>query len=159
MFQIDVNTLSIFGLLFLFFLLVLRLSNKQKNNVKLALRQQDEANRLLRKMVDEIQVSNQCLAKLAGIDPQELETESSSEAKLYVGNIDYSASEEELEALFARFGKVEMVNIPVNRYNGKARGFGFVTFASANDAQNALDLNGSEFKGRQLLVNYAKDRG
>jgi RNA recognition motif-containing protein len=81
-----------------------------------------------------------------------------SQNKLYVGNIDYSATESELEAHFAHFGQVEFVNIPVNRYNGRARGFGFVTFVAKQDAERAMSLNGSEFKGRQIQVNFAKER-
>lgn len=78
--------------------------------------------------------------------------------KLYVGNIDYSATESELESHFSQYGQIEFVNIPVNRYNGRARGFGFVTFSSQQDAQRAMALDGSDFKGRQLQVNFAKER-
>lgn len=78
--------------------------------------------------------------------------------KLYVGNIDYAATEAELAEHFSRFGQVEFVNIPINRYTGRARGFGFVTFVSKEDAEEAMSLNGSEFKGRQIQVNFAKER-
>lgn len=84
--------------------------------------------------------------------------ELNSQTKLYVGNIDYSATEAELAAHFSRFGQVEFVNIPVNRYTGRARGFGFVTFISKESAERAITLNGSEFKGRQIQVNFAKER-
>lgn len=84
--------------------------------------------------------------------------ELSSQTKLYVGNIDYAATEAELGAHFARFGQVDFVNIPVNRYTGRARGFGFVTFVSKESAERAISLNGSEFKGRQIQVNFAKER-
>jgi RNA recognition motif-containing protein len=56
------------------------------------------------------------------------------ETKLYIGNIDYAASESELAAHFAKFGQIETVNIPVDRYTGKARGFGFITFKKVSDA-------------------------
>ncbi|MBP9763871.1 MAG: RNA-binding protein [Gammaproteobacteria bacterium] len=82
-----------------------------------------------------------------------------SQYKLYVGNIDYAATEAELAAYFAQFGEVEFVNIPVNRYTGKARGFGFVSFVSKEDAERAMSLHGAEFKGRQIQVNFAKERG
>lgn len=85
-------------------------------------------------------------------------SELNSQTKLYVGNIDYSATEVELGAHFARFGQIEFVNIPVNRYTGRARGFGFVTFDSKESAERAISLNGSEFKGRQIQVNFAKER-
>ena len=80
------------------------------------------------------------------------------QAKVYVGNIDYAATEAELGEYFSQYGQVESVNIPVNRYTGKARGFGFVTFASQQEAEQAMILNGSEFKGRQIQVNFAKER-
>lgn len=78
--------------------------------------------------------------------------------KLYVGNIDYAASEGELASYFSQAGLVEFVNIPVNRYTGKARGFGFVSFSSKEDADRAMTLHGTEFKGRQIQVNFAKER-
>lgn len=81
-----------------------------------------------------------------------------NDLKLYIGNIDYSASEDELEQLFAKFGHIELVNIPVDKYSGKARGFGFVTFDDPAAAARALELNGAEFKGRQIQVNFAKER-
>ncbi len=80
------------------------------------------------------------------------------ETKLYVGNIDYAASEQELAAHFAKFGQIETVNIPVDRHTGKARGFGFITFKRVADAIKAIDLDGSDFKGRQIQVNFARER-
>ena len=80
------------------------------------------------------------------------------ETKLYVGNIDYAASEDELASHFSKFGHIEMVNIPLDRYTGRARGFGFVTFKKVTDAIKAMDLDGSEFKGRQIQVNFARER-
>lgn len=80
------------------------------------------------------------------------------ETKLYVGNIDYAASEAELASLFAKYGQIDMVNIPLDRYTGKARGFGFVTFKKAADAIKAMGLDGSDFKGRQIQVNFARER-
>lgn len=80
------------------------------------------------------------------------------ETKLYIGNIDYDASEADLAAHFAKFGHIETVNIPVDRYTGKARGFGFITFKRVSDAIKAMDLDGSEFKGRQIQVNFARER-
>lgn len=80
------------------------------------------------------------------------------ETKLYIGNIDYAASENELAAHFAKFGQIETVNIPVDRFTGKARGFGFITFKRVADAIKAIDLDGSDFKGRQIQVNFARER-
>lgn len=84
--------------------------------------------------------------------------DSIDETKLYIGNIDYAASEDDLAAHFAKFGQIETVNIPVDRYTGKARGFGFITFKRVADAIKAMDLDGSEFKGRQIQVNFARER-
>jgi cold-inducible RNA-binding protein len=81
-----------------------------------------------------------------------------SETKIYIGNVDYDTTEDELEDHFDRFGEIESVNIPVNRYNGKARGFGFIAFASENAAASAVQLDGTEFRGRQIQVKFAKER-
>jgi hypothetical protein len=78
--------------------------------------------------------------------------------KIYVGNLEYSTTERELKELFQPYGSIESVNIPLNRYNGKARGFGFVTFENETDAQHAVEMNGQEFKNRSLQVNFAKER-
>lgn len=80
------------------------------------------------------------------------------ETKLYIGNIDYAASESELETHFGKFGDIEMVNIPVDRYTGRARGFGFITYKKVDDAIKAMDLDGTDFKGRQIQVNFARER-
>jgi len=89
---------------------------------------------------------------------RENDEEDIDETKLYIGNIDYAASETELAAHFAKFGQIETVNIPVDRYTGKARGFGFITFKKVSDAMKAMNLDGSEFKGRQIQVNFARER-
>jgi cold-inducible RNA-binding protein len=78
--------------------------------------------------------------------------------KLYVGNVDYSASEDELRKLFEQFGAVEEVNIPRDRRSGRPRGYGFITFADTNHAVNALVLDGASFKERTIQVNFAKER-
>lgn len=96
------------------------------------------------------------LLQNSGISPED--SEEIDENKLYVGNIDYAASESELAAHFSKFGQIEMVNIPTDRYTGRARGFGFVTFKKSGDAMNAMKLDGSEFKGRQIQVNFARER-
>ena len=104
----------------------------------------------------EIKKSNQYLFSLIN-DTEQVE-EAVYETKLYVGNIDYSVSEGDLADHFAKYGKVDMVNIPTDKYTGKARGFGFVTFQVAKDARRAMSLDGSEFKGRQIQVNFARER-
>ena len=71
--------------------------------------------------------------------------------KLYVGNLNYSVTNDELKDLFAQHGEVKEVNII------EGRGFGFVEFATPEEAAKAKDeLDGSEFKGRNLRVNEAR---
>jgi RNA recognition motif-containing protein len=78
--------------------------------------------------------------------------------KVYVGNMNYSTAENQLRDLFAQYGEVSSVNIIIDRYTGKAKGFGFVEMANDDEAQKAIDaLNGFEFMGRQLRVNEAED--
>lgn len=119
-------------------------------------RTQLQMNYKLTHMTTELKKANQYLSQIAGRGDDAEEV--FHETKLYVGNIDYSASEDELANCFSKFGQIEMVNIPVDRYTGKARGFGFVTFKAAKDAMSAMDLDGSEFKGRQIQVNFARER-
>jgi len=79
--------------------------------------------------------------------------------KVYVGNMNYSTAENQLRDLFAQYGEVSSVNIIIDRYTGKAKGFGFVEMANDDEAQKAIDaLNGFEFMGRQLRVNEAEDK-
>jgi RNA recognition motif-containing protein len=78
--------------------------------------------------------------------------------KIYVGNLPYSATEEELRALFGQYGEVDSVAVVKDRETGQARGFGFVEMepAAASKAIEALD--GSDMQGRTLKVNEAKPR-
>lgn len=78
--------------------------------------------------------------------------------KLYVGNLPFSASQEEVEELFAGYGNVEEVALITDRETGRPRGFGFVTMDDdgANEAIEAL--HGSDFGGRSLTVNEARPR-
>ncbi len=72
-------------------------------------------------------------------------------SKLYVGNLNYSVKSEELKELFSKFGEIKDVNII------EGRGFGFVELSSPEEAQKAKDeLDGTEFKGRNLRVNEAR---
>ena len=80
--------------------------------------------------------------------------------KLYVGNLNYNATEEELRRLAEQFGHVLSVIIPHDKATGAGRGFGFVTFAAEDDAGRALaELNGTEFLGRSLKVAEATAQG
>ena len=78
---------------------------------------------------------------------------------IYVGNLPYTASESEIEQLFAEFGDVQRVNVPIDRDSGRPRGFGFVEMGD-DDARNAIAaLDGTDFGGRDLRVNEARPRG
>ncbi len=78
---------------------------------------------------------------------------------LYVGNVSYDATENQLQDLFAQYGSVTDVNLMVDRVTQKPRGFAFVTFATkeAGDAAIAA-LNGKDFQGRKLKINEARPR-
>ena len=76
---------------------------------------------------------------------------------IYVGNLPFNATEQDVKALFERHGKVESVKLINDRETGKPRGFGFVEMADG--AQAAIDsLNGQDFQGRPLTVNEARPR-
>lgn len=78
--------------------------------------------------------------------------------RLFVGNIAYSASIEDLKNRFEMFGQVNDVKIMTDRETGQSRGFGFVTFSTEEEAKKAEALNGEDFMGRNLVVNEARDR-
>jgi RNA recognition motif-containing protein len=80
-------------------------------------------------------------------------------SKLYVGNLSFSLSDQDLEEAFGEFGTVQSVNIIEDRDTGRSRGFGFVEMSSAEEAQKAItELDGAELDGRNLKVNEAKPR-
>jgi cold-inducible RNA-binding protein len=79
--------------------------------------------------------------------------------KLYVGNLPYTAGEQDLHDLFGSAGTVESVNVMRDAATGRARGFAFVEMATEEDAQNAIkQLNNREFGGRNLTVNEARPK-
>lgn len=79
--------------------------------------------------------------------------------KLYVGNLSFSATEEELRELFEQHGSTTSVRVITDRETGRSRGFGFVEFDDAANADKALAaLDGQEMGGRPLRVNEAQDR-
>ena len=79
--------------------------------------------------------------------------------KLYVGNLSFQTSTEELEQLFSQAGSVESATIIEDRDTGRSRGFGFVEMASKAEGEAAIaQLNGAELNGRALTVNEAKPR-
>ncbi len=79
--------------------------------------------------------------------------------KLYVGNLPFSITEDELRAAFESHGSVESVNVIMDRDTGRPRGFAFVEMADASAADAAMQaLDGSDMGGRSLRVNEAQDR-
>lgn len=79
--------------------------------------------------------------------------------KIYVGNIPFSSTEDELRGVFAQHGDVESVNMIMDRDTGRPRGFAFVEMADAASAGSAIKaLDGSELGGRNLRVNEAEDK-
>ena len=78
---------------------------------------------------------------------------------IYVGNIPWSTSEEELATHFAQFGNVNAVRIITEGHSGRSKGFGFVEMESKEAGQAAIEaLDGNDFGGRDLRVNEAKPR-
>ena len=79
--------------------------------------------------------------------------------KLYVGNLAYSVTNEDLEGLFSQAGKVDSAVVVVDKFSGQSRGFGFVEMADSNDAARAIEeFNDTELKGRNIRVNEARPR-
>ena len=78
---------------------------------------------------------------------------------IYIGNLSYEVTEEDLRLALEQFGQVESATIIKDKHSGKSKGFGFVEMASKDEGQSAIDgLNGKELKGRALNVNEARPR-
>lgn len=78
---------------------------------------------------------------------------------IYVGNLSYQTSEEEMQDAFGNYGKVTSVAIIKDKFSGQSKGFGFVEMASDTEARAAISaLDGTELKGRQIKVNEARPR-
>ncbi len=81
------------------------------------------------------------------------------ESKLYVGNLSYSTTEEDLRQLFSQAGNVKSVSVIKDRDTGRSKGFAFVEMSSDEDAQKAISqFNGQSFQDRSLKVNVARPR-
>ncbi|HEU4434089.1 MAG TPA: RNA-binding protein [Pyrinomonadaceae bacterium] len=79
--------------------------------------------------------------------------------KLYVGNLAFQTSSEDLQQLFAQAGTVQSASVIEDRDTGRSRGFGFVEMASKEEGESAISqFNGKEFNGRNLTVNEARPR-
>jgi RNA recognition motif-containing protein len=79
-------------------------------------------------------------------------------AKIYVGNLPFTATEDQVRELFAAHGTVESVALPNDRETGRPRGFGFVEMSQADAARAIQAVNGKELGGRALRVNEAQDK-
>lgn len=78
---------------------------------------------------------------------------------IFVGNLDFSTSEEDLRQAFEAYGQVERVSIMTDRDTGRSRGFGFVEMVNSDDAEKAIAaLNGAQMGGRKLNVNEARPK-
>ena len=79
--------------------------------------------------------------------------------EIYVGNLPWSTSDQDLSDAFGAFGKVEKASIISDRNSGRSKGFGFVTMEDADEANKAIEaMNGTEMAGRNLKVNEARPR-
>ena len=77
--------------------------------------------------------------------------------KVYVGNLPFSVDDAKLNELFADFGEIEEANVIQNKFSGRSKGFGFVTFKDDEAAKKAIaDMNDKDVEGRKLVVNEAK---
>ena len=79
-------------------------------------------------------------------------------AKIYVGNLPFTASETDLRTLFGQHGTVEKVSLPTDRETGRPRGFGFVEMSQADASRAIQNLNSHDMGGRPLRVNEAQDK-
>jgi RNA recognition motif-containing protein len=79
-------------------------------------------------------------------------------AKIYVGNLPFTATDAEIRTLFSAHGTVESVSLPIDRDSGRPRGFGFVEMSQADASRAIQNLNGKEMGGRALRVNEAQDK-
>ncbi len=81
------------------------------------------------------------------------------ENKLYVGNLPYAASEEDIKTHFSKAGTVTSIALIIDRASGRAKGFGFVELSTDEEAQKAISMfNGQDFMGRSITVNVARPR-
>ncbi|MBW4541638.1 MAG: RNA-binding protein [Myxacorys chilensis ATA2-1-KO14] len=78
---------------------------------------------------------------------------------IYVGNLSYEVTQDDLTAIFAEYGSVKRVQLPMDRETGRVRGFGFVEMSSDDEETAAIEaLDGAEWMGRDMRVNKAKPR-
>ena len=77
--------------------------------------------------------------------------------KIYVGNLSFSVTNDDLKSKFEQYGNVASANVIMDRDSGRSKGFGFVEMSNSNEANDAItSLNGSDMQGRAMTVNEAK---
>ena len=82
-----------------------------------------------------------------------------SESRLFVGNLSYQTMENDLQDYFSQAGVVSSVNLMLDKFTGKSRGFAFIEFANPAEANKAVEMfHGQDFQGRALTVNIARPR-
>mmetsp|Transcript_52097 Transcript_52097/g.137635 ORF Transcript_52097/g.137635 Transcript_52097/m.137635 type:complete len:184 (-) Transcript_52097:335-886(-) len=101
---------------------------------------EEEAEKL-KKLTDSVEESSET------IDREEVDKRS-----VYIGNVDYGSTPEELQEHFKSCGQINRITILVDKYSGSPKGFAYIEFADEQSVQNSLLLNGSLFRGRQLKV-------
>jgi len=78
---------------------------------------------------------------------------------IYIGNLPYNVSEEDLRDAFSQFGQVQSSNIITDKFSGRSKGFGFVDMPNDGEAREAIEsMNDKDFKGRTIKVNEARPR-
>jgi len=80
-----------------------------------------------------------------------------NQSKIYVGNLSYNTTEDELRSFFSQYGSIEDIKLIIDFQTGRSKGFSFITFASDKEGESALAANGTDLGGRKLNVNTAKD--
>jgi RNA recognition motif-containing protein len=79
--------------------------------------------------------------------------------KLYVGNLDYNVTDDQLGEHFAQAGKVASATVITDKYSGRSKGFGFVEMGNDEEAKKAIEMfNGKDFSGRNIIVNEARPK-
>src|SRR3989338_3431443 len=80
-----------------------------------------------------------------------------SQSKVYVGNLSYTTTEDELRDYFSQYGNIEDIKLIIDFNTGRSKGFCFITYGSNQDSENALAANGVDLGGRKLKVNIARE--
>ncbi len=79
-------------------------------------------------------------------------------AKLYVGNLSWTATDEDIKSAFSKYGNLVEASVVRDRFSGRSKGFAFVRFENSESAAKALELNEQEFMGRKLMVSEAREQ-